>query len=117
MIETELEKHQPGADRFARGEVRPDLMRHQVRVRDEVFTRNLSLPPGAPVMKPQEERIEILVGWRGRIVTLKKRVAIRERWLPRDVLQLIRAEQRPCVRIERIAVPLRCVLEFKRQVG
>src|SRR5262249_38608912 len=108
---------QAAAQLFGTGGVQAELVRDQVGVRQEVLARDLSLPPRAPVAEPGQQRIERLVLRRDGIVPLEERVAIRKRRLPGDRTELVGCLQRPRVRIERVAVPFRRVLELDRQVG
>src|SRR6188508_2177121 len=93
-----------------------DEMRIQVRIRDEVLTRDFSLPPRPPVIEAEEQRIEALVCRRRRVVSLKERIPVREPGRPGRILQFISAENGPCIRIQRVAIALGGVLEFEREI-
>src|SRR4029453_9593103 len=61
MVEAELEEQQAAADRVVRCEVSANEVRLQVRIRDEVLSRDFTLPPRSPIIKAKEQRIETLV--------------------------------------------------------
>lgn len=94
-----------------------DEVRLEVGVGQEVLAGDLTLPPVAPVVETDEQRIERFVVRRLRVVAPEKRVAVGERRLPVDVAESVGALRRPRVGVERLAVPLRRVLELERQAG
>ena len=69
-----------------------NLMRDEVGVREEVLAGDLALPPRAPVVEAEEQRVERLVGAGRRIVALEERISIGELRLPVDVT---RVDRRP----------------------
>ncbi len=52
LIDLEVVENQPGADGVARREVRADLVRVEVGIRQEVLARDFSLPPDPQSEKP-----------------------------------------------------------------
>ena len=111
-----LKNSRPRADRVGRRHVRAQQVRNHVAVRDEILAGDLALPPRAPVVEPEEQRIEVLVRGGLRIVALEERVAVRERRLPAHVAQLVGALQRPRIGLEGVAVALGRVFELERQL-
>src|SRR5678816_3757489 len=94
----------------------PAHLRLQIGVREEVLACDLSLKPAAPIVEPEQQRIECLVARRIDVVAAKECIAIADRWCPSDVAQLIRGLERPGVRVQRLAIPFPGVLEFKGEI-
>src|SRR2546422_2789655 len=84
LVEHELVEDQAGPDAVDGSHVQPHLVREQVRVRDEVLAGDLALPPGAPVVEAQEQRVEGLAPRSGGIVALGKRETVRQGRRPND---------------------------------
>src|SRR6185503_15211094 len=76
LIVFELVEDHAAADCIAEIEMPAHLVRDQVRVREKVLARDFALPPRAPVVEAEEQRIERFVRRRPGIVALKKRVAV-----------------------------------------
>ena len=61
VVEQEVVEDEPGRDRLARRRVHAQLMRDQIRVRDEVLAGDFALPPCAPVGESGQQPVERFV--------------------------------------------------------
>src|SRR5262245_15236710 len=82
LIEVKVIKDHASTDVRPGFNMRTNLMGDEIGIGKEVFAGDLTLPPGAPIVKAEEQRIECFVAGRRRIIALKKGIPIRQLRLP-----------------------------------
>src|SRR5262249_14701980 len=85
LVEQKAVVNEARPDVFRGGEVQSNLVRDEVRVRGEVLACDLALPPAAPVVESQEQRVELFAPLTRGIVPFEEGKPVREPRLPGDV--------------------------------